>query len=300
MIKDSILETIGHTPVIVYEKRNGCTLYLKLEMFNPGMSVKDRVAYQMILDLEKKGLIDKNTKLVEGTSGNTGIGLALVCAAKGISLTIVMPENMSKERIDLMKAYGATVILTPKAEGMAGAEKRASKMSEEGYLFLNQFENRSNTEAHRLTTVPEITEDFPKGLDYFVAGVGTSGTITGVAQGLRERGFKTTIVAVEPAESEVLEGSKPGPHGIQGIGANFVPPLYDKALVDEIVPVETAAAVNKVNALARKGLFLGISSGAAIVAGEKIAAKVKGKSILVLCPDGGIKYMSMGIYGSKQ
>jgi cysteine synthase A len=300
MIYQSLLETIGGTPVVHYAKIHGNDIYVKVEFFNPAGSVKDRVAFEMIKELKAQGLLKPGVKCVEGTSGNTGIGLAFVCACLGIPLTIVMPENMSKERIDLMKAYGAEVLLTPKAEGMAGAERKAADMAKEGYLFLNQFENPANPKAHYLTTADEILADFPKGPDYFVAGVGTSGTITGIASKLKTQGCKTQIVAVEPAESAVLEGEKAGPHSIQGIGANFVPPLYDRHLVDRIVDIKSEDAVNKAGELALKGWFLGISSAAAILAAEKLANETTGKSILALAPDGGIKYMSMGIYGKKQ
>jgi cysteine synthase A len=205
-------------------------------MFNPGMSIKDRIALEMIGTLIKEGKLGKaRAKAVEGTSGNTGIGLALVCAVKGIPLTIVMPENMSLERINLMKAYGATVVLTPKAEGMAGAEKKGRRDGKEGYVFLNQFENKANPRAHEKTTAKEIIADFPSGLDYFVAGVGTAGTLIGNAKVLKKHYPVDQSIAVEPAESPILEGGSAGPHKIQGIGANFVPPLYDKGLVDRII-----------------------------------------------------------------
>lgn len=300
MIIQNILETIGSTPVLHLEKRKGNDIFVKLEMFNPGGSIKDRIALEMVNDLISQGKLGKGQKGVEATSGNTGIGLALVFASYGLPLTIVMPENMSQERIALMKAYGAEVILTPKEKGMAGAEQLADKMAKEkGYIFLNQFENRDNPKAHEKTTAQEIIKDFPVGLDYFVAGVGTGGTLMGNAKVLKGHYPKIKIVAVEPEESEVLEGKKAGPHGIQGIGANFVPPLYDASRVDRIIPIKSQEAVAKVNELAKRGLFLGISSGANILAAEKIADECpdKGATILTVSPDGGIKYMSMGIYG---
>jgi cysteine synthase A len=299
MICNQITDLIGHTPILKLEEVNGNSVYVKLEMFNPGMSIKDRIAYQMIQDLLKAGKLGHGEKAVEGTSGNTGIGLALVCASLGIPLTIVMPENMSLERINLMKAYGATVILTPKAEGMAGAEKKAAEMGKEGYVFLNQFENKSNTLAHEKTTAKEIIKDFPEGLDYFVAGVGTAGTLIGNAKVLKAKFPSLKAIAVEPAESEVLEGKPAGAHRIQGIGANFVPPLYQAGLVDGILAIKSDDAVKKAHDLALKGLFLGISSGAAILGAEEIAKENPGKGlkILAVSPDGGIKYMSMGIYG---
>ncbi|MCI2111336.1 MAG: cysteine synthase family protein [Bacilli bacterium] len=297
MIYDSLLETIGRTPVVLLKKENGNAIYVKLEGANPAGSVKDRVAFEMMGELREKGLLKPGAKCVEGTSGNTGIGLAFVCACMGVPLVIVMPEGMSRERIELMKAYGAEVLLTPKEKGMAGAEMKAAEMGRNGYVFLNQFENPANPKAHYLTTAEEILEDFPKGPDFLVAGVGTGGTIAGIAMKLKEKGCHTRIVAVEPEESEVLEGKKAGPHGIQGIGANFVPPLYRSDLVNEIVPVATADALKKAGALAKRGWFLGISSAAAVLASEKIGERTKGKTILAIAPDGGMKYMSTGIYG---
>jgi cysteine synthase len=300
MIYENIVDLIGHTPVVHLENVAGNALYVKLEMFNPGMSIKDRIAEEMIRSLIEEGRLGKpGQKAVEGTSGNTGIGLALVCANKGIPLTIVMPENMSLERINLMKAYGATVVLTPKPEGMAGAEKKAAELGKEGYVFLNQFENEANPRAHEKTTSQEIIADFPSGLDYFVAGVGTAGTLIGNAKVLKKHYPAIKCIAVEPAESPILEGGSAGPHKIQGIGANFVPPLYDKRWVDGIIAIQSNDAINKVNSLAKQGYFLGISSGAAILAGEKIATENAnaGLKILVVAPDGGIKYMSMDIYG---
>jgi cysteine synthase A len=300
MIIQSILETIGDTPVLHLETLAGNDVYVKLEMFNPAGSVKDRIALEMVNDLVSLGRLGSGQKAIEATSGNTGIGLALVCASYGIPLTIVMPENMSQERIALMKAYGASVVLTPKEKGMQGSEDLAIQMAKDGsYVFLNQFENLDNPKAHEENTSQEILVDFPIALDYFVAGVGTGGTITGCSKVLKKRYPGLQVVAVEPAESEVLEGKKPGPHGIPGIGANFMPPLYDASLVDQIIDVESPLAAAKVADLAKKGLFLGLSSGAAIFAAEKIATANpnKGLTILAIAPDGGIKYMSMDIYG---
>lgn len=302
MLYSSLLDTIGHTPVVFLEEVAGNSLYVKLEMSNPGGSVKDRIAKTMIESLIARGLLgQKGQKAVEGTSGNTGIGLALVCAIKGIPLSIVMPENMSKERIDLMKAYGAEVILTPKEQGMAGAEEYAAKMGQNGYVFLNQFENRDNPRAHEEGTALEILEDFPNGLDAFVAGVGTAGTLIGNAKVLKKHYPAIQIVSVEPAESRVLEGEKPGPHKIQGIGANFVPPLYEASLVDRIISIRSEDALQKANLLAQKGFFLGISSAAAILASETFAHENPAKKLKILAfsPDGGMKYMSMGIYGQR-
>lgn len=300
MIYENIVDTIGRTPVLHLESVSGNDIYLKLEMANPGMSIKDRIAKQMIEDLVQEGKLGQGQKAVEGTSGNTGIGLALVCASKGIPLSIVMPENMSRERIDLMKAFGATVVLTPKEEGMAGAEQKAAEMGKNGYVFLNQFENVSNLKAHERYTAEEIIADFPDGLDYFVAGVGTAGTLIGNALRLRKHFPKIQIIAVEPFESQVLEGKMAGPHRIQGIGANFIPPLYRRDLVNRVLPIKGDDAVITVNHWSKKGVFLGISSGAAILGAEKIASENPGKClrILAVSPDGGIKYMSTGIYGN--
>lgn len=296
MIYNHLDELIGHTPTLKLEQLNNSTIFAKLEMFNPGGSIKDRIALEMINTLEKKHKLNKNSKIVEATSGNTGIGLAMVLASRGYKITIVMPENMSKERQDLMKAYGATLILSPAKEGMSGSEKLAQDMEKEGYIFINQFENKANIEAHYKTTAEEIISDFPKGIDYFVAGVGTAGTLIGTGKKLKEKFPKIKLVAVEPSESAVLEGEKAGRHNIQGIGAGFIPPLYNKGLVDEIIKIKTLDAEQKTSQLAKEGLLLGISSGASILAAEIIAHKNPGKIIVCICPDGGIKYLSTGIY----
>lgn len=295
---ESFEKIIGNTPEVLLEKINDNSIFIKLEMMNLGGSVKDRIALRIIEDLIKEGKLGKEgQKAVEATSGNTGIGLAMVCALKGIPLTILMPENMSKERISLMESYGAKVILTPKEGGMALAEEQAKEMEKDGYVFLNQFGNHSNIDAHLEGTSKEIIKDFPDGIDYFVAGVGTSGTLSGCAKALKEAFPNIKIIAVEPEESKLLEGSKPGPHSIQGIGANFLPPFYEESLVDEIIPIKSSEAMKKANELAKKGFFLGISSAAAILAAEIVAKKENGKTILAISPDGGIKYMSLGIYG---
>ncbi len=296
MIYNHIEQMIGNTPIYKLEKQNQSTIYVKLEMFNIGGSIKDRVAMQMIDELEKDGKINKDTQFVEATSGNTGIGLALICASRGYSLTIIMPENMSKERIDLMKAFGASIILTDAKEGMEGAEKRAASMAKDGYIFLNQFENEANVRAHYLHTSKEIIKDFPAGIDFLITTIGTSGTMTGLASALKKKWPKMRVFAVEPFESAVLSGEKKGPHGIQGIGAGFVPPLYDKKLVDQIIKIKTDEACRCCNELAKKGLLLGISSGACICASRNVAKKEKGKTILCISPDGGIKYLSTGVF----
>jgi cysteine synthase A len=295
----SILEGIGNTPLLLVEKIGHVSCYAKLEMMNPGGSIKDRVAAQMIADFEERGLDCRHYGIVEGTSGNTGIGLAFICAAKGIPLTIVMPENMSKERQDLMKAYGAQLVLTPASLGMDGAEKEAARLAlVHGYLFANQFENESNWKAHYRTTGPEIEAALPH-VDAFIAGVGTAGTLMGIGRYLKEKNPALQLIAVEPAESPVLEGQPAGPHGIQGIGANFYPPLFDKTLVNAYLQIKSNEAKAKANDLAKQGLFVGISAAANLLAMESYAKAhaQENLTIVTVFPDGGSKYMSLGIYG---
>lgn len=296
MIYPHIRDLIGHTPVIKYKTIDDNEIFLKLEMFNPAGSVKDRIALQMIEDLYSRGLINEATPIVEATSGNTGIGLCFVLATYGLHPYIFLPENMSKERIDIMKAYGAKIILTPVSEGMSGATKRAEEFCQKNNgLYINQFMNESNVKAHEEHTSAEIIEDFPI-LDYVIAGIGTSGTITGLAKGMKKHYPNLKLIGVEPLESAVISGSPAGSHGIPGIGAGFMPPLFVKNLVDEIKKIATSDARKKVNELTLQGLFLGISSGAAILAAENLAKTVKNQKILVICPDGGAKYLSLGVY----
>lgn len=296
MIYRHVDELIGETPILELEHIGSSTIYIKLEMFNIGGSVKDRIALQMINDMEAQGIIKKDSRLVEATSGNTGIGLAMVCASRGISLTIIMPENMSKERQDIMKAYGAKIILSEAKSGMKGAETMAEELAKQGYIYVNQFENQSNVKAHYEHTSKEIMAEFPNGIDYLVAGVGTSGTITGLSKALKAKFPNIKMIAVEPAESAILSGELKGAHGIQGIGAGFIPPLYNKDVVNRVIKVTTAEAKQCVKDLAKKGLLLGISSGAAITASRMIAIENKNAKILCISADGGIKYLSMGIY----
>jgi cysteine synthase A len=274
-------------------------IYAKLEGQNPGGSIKDRVAKQMIADFEVSGALKGKKGIVEGTSGNTGIGLAFLCAAKKIPLVIVMPENMSKERQDLMKAYGASLILTPAKEGMDGAEKKAAQMAkEEGYLFANQFENQSNVKAHYTSTGPEIDEALEGHVFAFLAGVGTAGTLMGIGSYLKEKNPEVQVIAIEPDESPVLDGGKPGPHKIQGIGANFYPPLLKASLVDGYLRIKSEDAIAKANLLAKVGIFVGISAAANLLGAEAYAKSHPGNgNIVTVFPDGGIKYMSLGIYG---
>jgi cysteine synthase A len=295
----SIAEAIGNTPLLLVEEIAGNKIYAKLEGQNPGGSIKDRVAAQMVEDFEDSNALKGKKGIVEGTSGNTGIGLAFICAAKQIPLVIVMPENMSKERQDLMKAYGASLILTPAKEGMDGAEKKAAALAKtEGYLFANQFENKSNVKAHYKTTGPEIYEALNGQVSAFLAGVGTAGTLMGIGAYLKEKDPKVQLVAIEPDESPVLDGGKPGPHKIQGIGANFYPPLLKADLVNTYLRVKSDEAVAKANVLAKIGIFVGISGAANLLGAEAYAKSHPNLGNLVtVFPDGGIKYMSLGIYG---
>lgn len=295
MIYNHITELIGNTPHLRLPANNDNDVFVKLEMFNPGGSVKDRIALSMVNDLLTRNILRQDSRVVEATSGNTGIGLSFVLASKGISFTAVMPENMSKERVDLFRAYGTKVILTPASLGMSGAIAKAKEMAQEGYIYIDQFLNKANPEAHMRTTAEEIVRDFSK-LDYLVLGVGTGGTLTGVARIIRAKYPNLKIIAVEPEESKVLEGFPKGPHKIQGIGAGFVPPLLESKQVDRIIPITSVDAMRKAKDLARQGLFLGISSAAAILATEIISNEVRNAVILTVAPDGGAKYISTGAY----
>ena len=273
-------------------------VYVKLEKFNPGGSAKDRAALGMVEEAEKQGLLKEGYTIVEPTSGNTGIGLAFIGRLKGYKVIIVMPETMSKERRDLIKAYGAELILTEGSKGMQGAiEKAMEYKDKEGYFIPQQFENEANTKKHYETTAEEIYEDLSD-LDYVVAGVGTGGTIVGVAKKLKEKNKNIKAIAIEPKTSAVIEGGKPGPHNIQGIGAGFIPSIYDGSVIDEVIAVSDEDSIKTAKEFVEKeGVLLGISSGAAIYAAIEIAKKIgKGKKVLAIAPDGGEKYISMGIY----
>lgn len=306
MIYNSITELIGGTPLLRlnrYEKSRAlkAEIIAKLEYFNPAGSVKDRVALNMVLDAEEKGLLKAGGTIIEPTSGNTGIGLALVCAARGYKLILTMPETMSEERRRLIRAYGAEIVLTPGAEGMSGAIKKAEELknSIEGSILAGQFENPANPEAHRKTTAQEILKDAGK-VDFFVAGVGTGGTITGVGSVLKEHFPDVKIIAVEPAASPVLSKGVAGKHGIQGIGAGFVPKALDTSVYDEVITVTDEEALSEGRFLARTEAFLtGISSGAALFAARKVAERAEnaGKRIVVLLPDSGDRYLSTPLYG---
>lgn len=301
MIYNGVLELIGETPILRVKNmidENSAEVYVKLEKFNPGGSVKDRAALGMIEKAEKEGILKSGSVIVEPTSGNTGIALAMIGKIKGYKVIIVMPETMSKERRDLIKAYGAELVLTEGAKGMKGAIEKATEMvKEKGYFMPQQFENISNPEKHYETTAEEIYNDI-KDLDVFVSGVGTGGTVTGVGKRLKEKIKGIEVVAVEPRNSQVLSGKNPGPHKIQGIGAGFVPQNYNKEYVDNIVSVSDDEAIQTAVEFAKKeGILIGISSGAAVFAAINIAKKLgRGKKVLAIAPDGGEKYISMGIY----
>lgn len=301
MIYNGILELVGKTPVLKVNglvDENSAEVYVKLEKFNPGGSVKDRAALGMIEKAEKEGLLKPGVTIVEPTSGNTGIGLAMIGKLKGYKVIIIMPETMSKERRDLINAYGAELVLTEGSKGMKGAIEKALEYEKQGGYFIpQQFENIANPEKHYATTAEEIFEDI-NDLDYFISGVGTGGTVTGVGKNLKEKISGLKVIAVEPSKSPVLSGGNPGPHKIQGIGAGFVPGNYDSSIIDEVVQVTDEDAFKTAKDFAaQEGVLIGISSGAAVFAALELAKKVgKGKKILAIAPDGGEKYISMGLY----
>ncbi|MDY5212181.1 cysteine synthase A [Intestinibacter sp.] len=305
-IAKKLTDLIGNTPLLelgTYRDENKleANLIVKLEYFNPLGSVKDRVANAMIETAIKEGKINKDTVIIEPTSGNTGIGLAFITATKGLHLILTMPETMSIERRRIVSALGAEVVLTPGAEGMKGAIAKAESLKEEyGNAFIpQQFENEANPKIHFETTGPEIWRDTDGKVDIFVAGVGTGGTVTGIGKYIKSQNPNAKIVAVEPASSAVLSGKKPGPHKIQGIGAGFVPKVLDLDIVDEIIPVENEDAFNASRAVAKsEGLLVGISSGASIHAATELAKRPenKGKNIVVLLPDTGERYLSTTLF----
>lgn len=301
MIYNSALELVGNTPILKVNSlvdENSAEVYVKLEKFNLGGSVKDRAALGMIEKAEELGLIKAGDTLVEPTSGNTGIALALIGKLKGYKVVITMPETMSKERRDLLKAYGADLILTEGAKGMKGAIAKATELVEEfGYFMPQQFLNLANPEKHYATTAEEILKDLPE-INAFISGVGTGGTITGVGKNIKSKKSDVQIIAVEPAKSPVLAGGNPGPHKIQGIGAGFIPDIYDSSVVDEIISVTEEDAFKTAKEFAEKeGVLIGISAGGALYVALQIAKKLgKGKKVLTVAPDGGEKYISMGLY----
>lgn len=298
-INISALNLIGNTPLLEY-KNEFCRILCKIESKNPGGSVKDRVALYMIQEAEKQGLLHPGTRIIEATSGNTGIGLCAIAAAKGYPITIVMPDNMSIERRLLMAAYGAQVVLTPAAEGMAGAIALSEQLATEGNAFIpGQFTNPANPKAHYETTGPEIWRDTDGKVDIFVAGIGTGGTITGVGKYLKEQNPNIQIIGIEPASSPVLSGGQKGSHGIQGIGAGFIPQVLDTSILNEVIPVTDDAAIATAREYAAtQGVLVGISSGAALWAALEIAKRPEnaGKTIVTLMPDSGERYLSSGLY----
>ena len=297
MIVHSARDLIGNTPHLFYKAIHRNAIYLKLEQYNFAGSVKDRIALSMVNGLLEKGLLKQGMHVIEATSGNTGIGLAFVLATYGIPFTITMPDSATHERIQLLEAYGAKVILTPQSEGMAGAKKKAQELAtQHNYYFIDQFTNHKNPEAHMKTTAEEIRHDFPK-LDYIVLGIGTSGTINGLHSMLKPHYPDLKFIAVEPAESAVLSGKERGKHGIPGISPGFVPPFFKHAFAHDIVTITSEDAQRKTSALAKQGLFFGVSTGATVLACERLAASVQDKIILTIACDSGMKYLSMGIYG---
>jgi cysteine synthase A len=301
---NNILETIGNTPHVRINRLFGDSheVWMKLERANPGGSIKDRIALSMIEDAEKRGVINKDTTIIEPTSGNTGIGLALVCAVKGYKLVLVMPESMSIERRKLMSAYGATFDLTPREKGMKGAIARAQELqaSTPNSWIPQQFENPANVEVHHRTTAQEILRDFPEGLDYIITGVGTGGHITGVAEILKPKFTNLKVFAVEPSASPVISGGQPGPHPIQGIGAGFIPGNLHMDSIDGAIQVTKEEAFEMaVRSAKEEGIFVGISSGAAMAATSKKLAEIPaGARVLTFCYDTGERYLSIeGLFG---
>lgn len=302
-IASNILELVGRTPLLElarFSKNRGCGAKVigKVEYFNPAGSIKDRVALNMVLQAENEGILKQGATIIEPTSGNTGVGLAMVCAVKGYNLILTMPETMSVERQKLLKAYGARIELTPGAEGMQGAINKANELRDsiEGAVILGQFDNTANPEAHYKTTAREIIEDTDGKIDVFVSAVGTGGTISGTAKALKEFNPNIYVVAVEPAESPVLSGGEKGPHKIQGIGAGFVPTIYNSTVVDEVVTVSGDDAMQTARSLAHEeGILVGISSGAAACVAARLAqrAEFAGKNIVCILPDTGERYLSV-------
>jgi cysteine synthase A len=301
-VANSIHELIGETPIVKLNRlvdENSADVYLKLEYFNPGSSVKDRIGLAMIEAAEKSGKLKAGDTIIEPTSGNTGIGLAMVAAAKGLKAVLVMPDTMSLERRNLLRAYGAELVLTPGAEGMNGAIRKAEELAKEhGYFVPQQFKNEANPEIHRLTTGKEIVSQMGDQLDAFVSGIGTGGTITGAGSVLKENYPSIKIYAVEPTDSPILSGGKPGPHKIQGIGAGFVPDVLNTNIYDEVVTVKNEEAFETARRAAKEeGILGGISGGAAIFAALKVAKELgKGKKVLAVLPDNGERYLSTPLY----
>lgn len=295
----NIVETIGNTPIVKINKLFGTEheIWIKLEKANPGGSIKDRIALSMIEDAESKGLLNKDSIIIEPTSGNTGIGLALVAAVKNYKLILVMPESMSLERRKIMESYGAEFILTPREKGMKGAIEKAEELAKEtpNSWIPKQFDNPANVKAHIQTTAQEILKDFPEGLDYLITGVGTGGHITGIAQVLKQKFPNIKVIAVEPQLSPVLSGGSPGAHPLQGLGAGFIPSILDTEILDEIIQINKEEAFEFTKEAAKKeGLFIGISSGAALAAvAKKLPEIPSGSTILTINYDTGERYLSI-------
>lgn len=300
-VGNTIADLVGKTPLVKLNrmvKPGSADIYLKLEYFNPGSSVKDRIALAMIEAAERSGDLKEGSTIIEPTSGNTGIGLAMIAAAKGYKAVLVMPDTMSMERRNLLRAYGADLVLTPGAEGMKGAIGKAEELAEKnGWFMPQQFNNEANPEVHRLTTGPEIADALDR-VDAFISGIGTGGTITGAGSVLKERFPDVKIIAVEPTDSAVLSGGKPGPHKIQGIGAGFIPKVLDTDIYDEIIQVTNDEAYDTARRAAREeGILGGVSSGAAIFAAIQVAEKLgKGKKVVAILPSNGERYLSTPLY----
>lgn len=300
MLFDDVLSSIGNTPLIRLNRLTegmGSEVYVKVEGKNPAGSIKDRTALSMIEDAVARGVLEEGGTVIEPTSGNTGIGLCMVCAVRGYKAVIIMPDTMSKERISLMKAYGAEVILTPGKDGMAGAVSEAERIAEErGGIIAGQFDNPANPRAHVVGTAKEILNDLPD-VDYVVAGIGTGGTATGIGEGFKLYSSNAKVVGVEPAESPLITEGRSGPHKIQGIGANFIPGNYLEEYIDRVVTVKGDDSIEMMRRLAREeGILAGISSGAAVFAALEIASKEEGKKIVAILPDVGDRYLSTGIF----
>lgn len=304
MIYDNIGQLIGRTPLVRLHLSNPeikAEILAKVEFFNPGGSVKDRVGAYMLQDAEEKGKIKPGATIIEPTSGNTGVGLALMAAVKGYKMILTMPENMSQERRSLLKAYGAQIVLTPAADGMAGAIAKAKELLQEipGSYMCGQFDNPANPQAHYLTTAQEIYADTEGKVDIIVSAIGTGGTITGIARGLKEYNKDIQVIGVEPLQSAVINGHPKGPHKIQGIGAGFIPSILDLSLIDEVLMIDGDAAMAESRMLAKtQGILVGISSGAAALAAQQIASRPEnaGKRIVVILPDTGERYLSTELF----
>lgn len=302
-VADNILQLIGKTPIVKLNRivgKSDADIFLKLEFFNPGSSVKDRIALSMIEDAEKRGVLKPGSTIVEPTSGNTGIGLAMVAAAKGYQALLVMPDTMSVERRNLLRAYGAELVLTPGAEGMKGAITKAEEIARENpdYFMPQQFSNEANVQVHENTTGPELVRQMDGNIDAFVAGIGTGGTITGAGRVLKKEIPNIQIIGVEPSDSPVLSGGEPGPHKIQGIGAGFAPDILDTNIYDEIMTIENETAFEWARRMAKEeGILGGISSGAAVAAAMKVARRLgAGKRVVAVIPSNGERYLTTELY----